>query len=292
MAQTTSVLWSVDQGLGEDAKAQARQNIGAGTANVHIITTDYSSPTLSDAAFDELESAVTDNEEVLMKVGMPNTAIYYKLAVVSATGYRFESYTSSGLSSLTINRTTKSKTFNTEIIGLPTVTHYAASWGTAWNSLRRLTADITSGTTLATVTLSKSITLNADKRYMIIPEGIEGGVEQTKTVAELDKVAYSLHMWLSDSTKSISSGKTAVTMASAEIANYYHTSLGEYPPVGGTYRAAFNSYPSIIEPEDDLTMDTLTIMNTGNIGWGFDKDHPALLVFHNRITGIDVMEIK
>lgn len=29
MAQTTSVLWSVDQGLGEDAKAQARQNIGA-----------------------------------------------------------------------------------------------------------------------------------------------------------------------------------------------------------------------------------------------------------------------
>lgn len=29
MAQTTSVLWSVDQGLGEDAKAQARKNIGA-----------------------------------------------------------------------------------------------------------------------------------------------------------------------------------------------------------------------------------------------------------------------
>lgn len=32
MAQTTSVLWSVDQGLGEDAKAQARQNIGAAAA--------------------------------------------------------------------------------------------------------------------------------------------------------------------------------------------------------------------------------------------------------------------
>lgn len=29
MAQTTSVLWSVDQGLGEKAKEQARQNIGA-----------------------------------------------------------------------------------------------------------------------------------------------------------------------------------------------------------------------------------------------------------------------
>ena len=29
MAQTTSVLWSVDQGLGENAKEQARKNIGA-----------------------------------------------------------------------------------------------------------------------------------------------------------------------------------------------------------------------------------------------------------------------
>ena len=32
MAQTTSVLWTTDQGLGEDAKAQARQNIGAAAA--------------------------------------------------------------------------------------------------------------------------------------------------------------------------------------------------------------------------------------------------------------------
>ena len=286
------VAVNLAQDFTDTEKAQARQNIGAGTANVHIITTDYSNPTLSDAAFDELESAVDDNEEVLMKVGMTNAAIYYKLAAVSLSGYRFESYTSSGLSSLTINRTTKSKTFNTEILGLPTVTRYAASWGTAWNSLRRLTAEISSGTTLATVTLSTSITLNADKRYMIIPEGIEGSVEQTKTVARTTANAYSLRMWLSDSSKSISSGKTAVTMASAEIANYYHTSLGEYPPVGGTYRAAFNSYPSIIEPEDDLTMDTLLIKNSGNISWGFDSDHPALLAFHNRITGISVMEIK
>ena len=278
------------QSFTTDEKAIARNNIGA--ANVHIITTDYSNPTLSDAAFAELESAVDDNEEVLMKVGMPNTAIYYKLAAVSVSGYRFESYTSSGLSSLTINRTTKSKTFNTEIIGLPTVTHYDASWGTSWNSLRQLKDDITSGTTLATVTLSTSITLNADKRYMIIPEGITGGVEQTKTVARTIDNAYNLHMWLSDSNKTISNGKTAVVMASAEIANYYHTSLGEYPPVGGTYRAAFNSYPSIIEPEDDLTMDTLLIKNSGNISWGFDSDHPALLAFHNRITGICVMEIK
>lgn len=279
------------QSFSTGEKAIARQNIGAGTANVHIITTDYSNPTLGDAAFAELESAVNANEEVLIIVGMPNTAIYYKLAVVSVAEYRFESYTSSGLSTLTINRTTKSKTFNTEILGLPTVTHYAASWGAAWNTLRRLTDEIRSGTILATVTLSTPITLTANKRYMIIPEGITGSVEQTKTVAHTTDNSYSLDMWLSDSTKSIYYGKTAVSMASAEIANYSRLSL-EYPPVGGTYRAAFNSYPSIIEPEVDLTMDTLIIMNSGNISCGFDNDNPALLAFHNRITGIDVMEIK
>lgn len=273
-------------------KTIARSNIGAGTANVHIITTDYSNPTLGDATFAELESAVNANEEVLIIVGMPNTAIYYKLAVVSTSEYRFESYTSSGLSSLTINRTTKSKTFNTEILGLPTVTHYGASWGAAWNTLSRLTDEILSGTILATVTLSTPITLNANKRYMIIPEGITGSVEQTKTVAHTTDNAYQLSMWLSDSTKSVLYGKTAVKMASAEIVSYYRTLLGDYPPVGGTCRASFNSYPSIIEPEVDLTMDTLIIMNTGNISWGFDSDNPALLAFDNRITGINVMEIK
>lgn len=273
-------------------KTIARSNIGAGTANVHTITTDYSNPTLGDATFAELESAVNANEEVLIIVGMPNTAIYYKLAVVSTSEYRFESYTSSGLSSLTINRTTKSKTFNTEILGLPTVTHYGASWGAAWNTLSRLTDEILSGTILATVTLSTPITLNANKRYMIIPEGITGSVEQTKTVAHTTDNAYQLSMWLSDSTKSVLYGKTAVKMASAEIVSYYRTLLGDYPPVGGTCRASFNSYPSIIEPEVDLTMDTLIIMNTGNISWGFDSDNPALLAFDNRITGINVMEIK
>ena len=292
MANPKKEVMIYPQSFSTGEKATARQNIGAGTANVHIITTDYSSPTLGDAAFAELELAVNANEEVLMIVGMPNTAIYYKLAVVSVSGYRFESYTSSGLSSLTINRTTKSKTFNTEILGLPTVTHYGASWGVAWNTLRRLTDEIISNTILATVTLSTPITLNANKRYMIIPEGITGSVEQTKTVAHTTDNAYQLCMWLSDSTKSVLYGKTAVKMASAEIASYHRQSLGDYPPVGGTCRAAFNSYPSIIEPEVDLTMDTLIIMNTGNISWGFDSDNPALLAFHNRITGIDVMEIK
>lgn len=290
MSSKKSEVMVYPQSFSNGEKAIARQNIGAGTANVHIIVTDYSSPTLGDAAFAELESAVNDNEEVLILVGFPNAAIYYKLAVVSVAEYRFESYTSSGLSTLTINRTTKSKTFNTEILGLPTVTHYGASWG-VWNTLSRLTDEILSGTILATDTLSTPITLNANKRYMIIPEGITGSVEQTKTVAHSTDHAYQLIMWLYDSTKGVHYGTTAVKMATAEIVNY-HKSFGDYPPVGGTYRGAFNSYPSIIEPEVDLTMDTLIIMNTGNISYGFNNDNPALLAFDNRITGIDVMEIK
>ena len=51
----------IPQEFTETEKEIARNNIDAGTANVHIITTDYSSPTLGDATFAELESAVNDN---------------------------------------------------------------------------------------------------------------------------------------------------------------------------------------------------------------------------------------
>lgn len=292
MAKQNKVAVNLAQDFTDAEKAQARSNIGAGTANVHIITTDYSTPTLGDVTFAELESAVNNNEEVLMKVGMNSAAVYYKLAVVSATEYRFESYTASGLSTLTITRATKAKTFNTEVIGLPTVTRYDASWGGSWHSIRQLEDDISSGTTLITVTLSTPISLSANKRYMIIPEGVVGNVEQTKTVSHTVNNTYSLDMWLSDSSQSIMYGKTAVRFAWAEICNQNSQTLGEYPLVGGTYRAAFNSYPVIIEPEVNLTLDTLSIINSGNISWGFNRSNPAILAFNQRVLGIDVMEIQ
>src|SRR5574344_2399417 len=46
MAQTTSVLWSVDQGLGENAKEQARQNSGAASVkSVDDVKSDLSNLT-------------------------------------------------------------------------------------------------------------------------------------------------------------------------------------------------------------------------------------------------------
>lgn len=175
---------------------------------------------------------------------------------------------------------------------LPAVTHYDASWGARWHSMRQLENDISSGATLNTIALDTPITLSANKRYMIIPEGITGSVEQTKTVSHTTNNTYSLDMWLSDSSQSIFNGKTAVKLAEAEIANHHTQSLGEYPPVGGTYRASFNSCPAIIEPEVNLTLDTLSVMNGGNISWGFNSSNPALLVFEHRITGIDVVEVQ
>lgn len=41
MAQTTSVLWSVDQGLGEEAKEQARQNIGAASEKLTEVVNNH-----------------------------------------------------------------------------------------------------------------------------------------------------------------------------------------------------------------------------------------------------------
>lgn len=279
-------------GFTDEEKATMRNNIGAGTANVHIILTDYSSPTMADAAFTELANAVKNNEEVLISVGLPNTAIYYKLSVVTAAEYRFESYTGNGLSTLTINATTKAKTFNTEAIGLPNVTRYAASWDSAWANMQQLDSNISNGSTLRRVTLATPIPLSANKRYLIMPVGITGNATQTKTAAYSINGSYALEMWLTDSSQMTNLGKTAVKLAKAEIANHHTKALGDYPPVGGTYQAAFNSFSSIIEPEVNLSLNTLRIINSGNISWGFDGKNPALLVFDCRIEAIDVMEIK
>lgn len=301
------------QSFSNGEKAIARQNIGAGTGNgnsditrVDLSNAEYDVDKLSIYLRSTRNAEFRDGQKSLGST-VPTPSMASQEGKVPVAYYRdgngyflLEQYKDPRLPDSSSSNVNQVLTVDghgvanwaNPVKGLPTVTHYAASWGVAWNTLRRLTDDILSGTTLATVTLSTPITLNANKRYMIIPEGITGSVEQTKTVAHTTDNAYNLNMWLSDSTKSISYGKTAVKMADAEIASYYRQSLGDYPPVGGTCRASFNSYPSIIEPEVDLTMDTLIIMNTGNISWGFDSDNPALLAFHNRITGIDVMEIK
>ena len=158
--------------------------------------------------------------------------------------------------------------------------------------MRELSDDISSGNTLNTLTLDTPITLSANKRYMIIPEGITGNVEQTKTLSHAVNNSYRLAVWLHDSSQNRFLGKTAVILAEAELANHNAAVLGQYPPVGGTYRGTFNSYSSIIEPEVNLSLDTLSIINGGNIDWGFDTSHPALLVYDRRITGINVMEIQ
>ena len=298
MAKINKLCSNLDQsnpatgGFTDEEKQTMRNNIGAGTANVHIILTDYSSPTMGDTSFTELVNAVNSKEEVIIVVGQASSAIYYKLATVTQSAYRFEAYTANGLSSLTIDTNTKAKTFNTAIVGLPSITHYDASFGNSYKSMQELTDAISSGVTLITVTLSTPITLQANKRYMIIPNGITGNVEQTKTVAHTLNNTYSLDMWLYDSNVSRINGKSGVILASAEICNYHNAILGEYPPVGGTYQGSYNSSSSIIEPEVNLTLDTISIINGGNIGWGFNRNNPALLVFVNRIAGISVMEIQ
>lgn len=292
MAKQNKVAVNLAQDFTDAEKAQARSNIGAGTANVHIITTDYSTPILGDAAFAELESAVNNNEEVLIKVGMTSAAIYYKLAVVSGSEYRFESHTASGLSTLTINRTTKSKTFNNKNIGLPTVTSYNASFGNSWNSMRKIDSSISSGVTIKEVTLSSPISLSAGKKYLITPIGLIGNVEQTKMVSETINVSYSLRIWLCDSTKSMLNNSTAVILGEAEIANHNVASLGQYPPVNGVYRGSFAPTDAIIEPTQDLSLDTLRICNGGNIDFGFSSSNPAILVIDARIVGINIMEIQ
>ena len=71
MAQTTSVLWSVDQGLDEKAKEQARQNIGAASekltevVNNHTEKIEANTTEIGQIKVDvaDIESSLTDKKD-------------------------------------------------------------------------------------------------------------------------------------------------------------------------------------------------------------------------------------
>lgn len=261
--------------------------------NTHYISYINNPGSLSVDAYNEMTDAITNSEPVVIISATGSNSSYLQLTRYDSSGHYFTGYNSADGSIIEMYIAgTRAVTITTRATGLPAVTHYAASWGNAWTSMRELANDISSGNILNTITLDTPITLSANKRYMIIPEGISGNVEQTKTVAHTVNNSYRLEVWLYDSSKSRYLGKTAVVLAEAEIANHNNATLGQYPPVGGTYRATFNSYSSIIEPEANLSLDTLSIINGGNIDWGFNTSNPALLVYDRRINGINVMEVQ
>lgn len=261
--------------------------------NTHYISYINNPGSLSVDAYNEMTDAITNSEPVVIISATGSNSSYLQLTRYDSSGHYFTGYNSADGSIIEMYIAgTRAVTITTRKTGLPAVTHYSASWGNAWTSMRQLDSSISSGNIFKTVTLDTPITLSANKRYMISPVGITGNVEQTKTIAHMVNNSYRLAMWLYDSNQNRFLGTTAVILATAEIANHHTVALGDYPPVGGKYQASFNSCSSIIEPAVNLSLDTLATINSGNIDWGFDSSHPALLLFNHRIDGIDVMEIQ
>lgn len=172
------------------------------------------------------------------------------------------------------------------------ITTYSASFGNSWTTMRQLDSSISSGATIKDITLSSPILLSTGKKYLISPLGLMGNIEQTKTVSNTSNVSYSMRIWLCDSSKTLTYGSSAVIIGEAEIANHNVAAIGQYPPINGVYHGSFAPTDAIIEPTQDLTLDTLRVSNSGNIDFGFNSSNPAILVMDHRITGINVMEIQ
>ena len=172
------------------------------------------------------------------------------------------------------------------------ITTYSVSFGNGWNTMRKIDSSISSGATIKDITLSSPIQLSSGKKYLISPIGLMGNIEQTKTASVTRDVSYSMRIWLWDSSKTLTYGSSAVIIGEAEIANHNVAAIGQYPPINGVYRGSFAPTDAIIEPTQDLTLDTLRISNGGNIDFGFSSSNPAILVMDTRITGINVIEIQ
>ena len=293
MAQQNKVAVNLAQDFTDAQQAQGRTNIGASQIKYDNAVTDMTvTKEIVRPYMNTKYTATVGNDNFLLLPSTFSDGMVVKSNGSLQTQSIPQGVPNGGSDGQVLTWNGNSYSWADTSSALPAVTHYDASWGARFTSMRELTSDISSGNILVTIALDTPITLSANKRYMISPEGIVGNVEQTKTVSRNINNTYSLDMWLYDSNQNRFLGKTAVRLATAEIANHHTALLGEYPPVGGKYQASFNSYSSIIEPEVDLTLDTLSIINGGNISWGFSSNNPAILVFEHRITGIDVMEIQ
>lgn len=302
------VAVNLAQDFTDTEKATARANIGAGTGNsnsaiVHDnnalppVTTNVNQMTVFNdgrTKFDNLYSGVIPSEPSSSESGRVLVGNY---AGSPAKGTaQWKDVHSIGLNEVPTGGTAgQVLTWNNNSYAWADpafkITTYSASLSN-WQRMRQVDSSIASGAFITDNTLSTPIQLSTGKKYLISPLGMKGNVEQTKTVSEASTKTFQMQIWLIDSSKSIVNGSTAVIIGEAEICNHNVTAIGQYPPVNGVYRGSFAPTDAVITPTQDLTLDTLRICNNGNINFGFDSSHPAILVFDARITGINVMEIQ
>lgn len=291
MSKQNKVAVNLEQDFTDAEKAQARTNIGASQVKYDNTVTDMTvTKEVVRPYMNTKYTATVGNDNFLL---LPSTLFSDGMVVKSNGSLQTKSLPKevptdgSDGQVLTWNN-------DTYAWAAPAckITTYKASFGNSWTSMRKIDSSISSGVTIKEVKLSSSISLSAGKKYLISPIGLIGNVEQTKTVSATSNVAYSLRIWLCDSSKSMLINRTAVIIGEAEIANHNAAALGQYPPVNGVYRGSFAPTDAIIEPTQDLSLDTLRICNGGNIEFGFSTSSPAVLVLDARITGINVIEIQ
>lgn len=290
MAQQNKVAVNLAQDFTDEQKLQGRQNIGASQVSYNNAVTDMTvtkevirpymntkySATLGSDNFLLLPSTFSDGMVVKSNGSLQTQSIPKEVPTGGSDGQVL---------------TWNNNTYNWANAAFK-ITTYNASFGSSWTTMRQLDSSISSGATIKDVTLSTPIPLSAGKKYLISPIGLIGNIEQTKTISQTTNVAYTMRIWLCDSSKTMVYNETAVIIGEAEIANHNVAALGQYPPVNGEYRGSFAPTDAVIEPTQDLSLDTLRICNGGNIDFGFNSSNPAILVFDHRITGINIMEIQ
>lgn len=285
MSKQNKVAVNLAQDFTDAEKAQARANIGAGTGDSNIMFSNV----LGGA-----DNSLANMQISIGRQTVPSTLSYYNMSVTNEysntkTFALIPTDKDDGMVVLSNGHVMTQPILTSAVTN---ITSYSASFGNSWTTMRQINSSISSGSTIKDITLSTPITLSAGKKYLIIPRGIIGNVEQTKTSSATRNVAYSIRIWLIDSNVSVNNGRTAGIIGEAEIANHYVSSIGQYPPVDGVYRGSFAPTAAIIEPTQDLSLDTLRISNSGNIDFGYSTSNPATLVMDHRITGIVVMEIQ
>ena len=278
MAQTTSVLWTADQGLGEEEKAQARKNIGLDSVGDNVkFSNTMNGVDLSNA---DLKIETT-------KITTPQTIQFYKLHIKN----EYNSEQDFALVPLDAQGGFLYKMEEGPIVAKEIDTGSevkAYNLGTSIYNSKITLSGQSSGTPLSSSSSSTSetVTLTAGKKYLITPS-CYGSSEYTTTVNDDSTHRWSVEILLTDSNYN-TTWNQSITLAHAQ----YYVEKDK----GSRYSDYHFSVPitpmvSIIQPSTDLELNKIVIRNNGNV-LGCNSSHTTKLFMDFDLGYVLIQEIK
>ena len=160
-------------------------------------------------------------------------------------------------------------------------------------AMRIVLAAQSSGAVLVSKMLRNSITFEAGKKYLFLPNRFCGNAFYTKTVDESRTKNWQLRVVLADGDSYTYSKHPTVACGEFSVFNFVADGNHDVPAIGEKMSAGLSPETVVFTPAEDITLDRFLLVPNGNvIGCGIpEAQNSVLYVNCAMVEGFEVYEI-